>query len=99
MVRTPGTDSRNLSQMRVDPVFLALVVASCGGSNSPSQGEVGGHCYPNGTCNVGLSCVGGFCVAALDAPTPDARLDAPTDAAPDARFCADDSAYEGSGGN
>jgi hypothetical protein len=29
--------------------------------DSPAQGEEGGDCYPNGTCNEGLECVDGTC--------------------------------------
>jgi hypothetical protein len=30
-------------------------------SEKPAQGEEGGDCYPNGTCNEGLECVDGTC--------------------------------------
>jgi len=77
--------------------LLALVV-SCG---EPTQktGEIGAACYPNGTCNVGLSCSAGVCYPA-DAPSPtdasvDSPLDGPPDAPPDAPFvCHNDNAFE-----
>lgn len=68
-------------------VACALSLGACGdGSN---DGELGGHCYPNGTCNIFLACSGGICVsspldAAIDAPT-----DVAVDALPDAALCRD----------
>jgi len=67
-----------------------VLVAACGGSSEVERGDIGGLCYPNGTCNVGLACVDGKCVAA-DAPTP--PIDAPSIDAPSI-VCADDSALE-----
>lgn len=77
-------------------VVLGLLVAGCG-SSAKKQGELNADCYPNGTCNVTLACVGGICVAepvdagrdgsnsnGHDAAT-DAPTDAPRDAAVDAR--------------
>ena len=29
----------------------------------PAAGAIGGTCYPNGTCDIGLDCVVGFCDA------------------------------------
>jgi hypothetical protein len=76
----------------------ATVLALSACHNAPSQGEAGEHCYPNGTCNVTLSCVGGFCVATLDAPRLDAPADAPADVRVDAPLdafpCNNDTAYE-----
>ncbi len=42
-----------------------LFVAACVGDSpgGPTSGQAGGPCFSNGTCNAGLSCVGGFCVA------------------------------------
>jgi hypothetical protein len=70
-------------------LHVAIVLAGCGSKND-DDGELGGHCYPNATCNVGLSCSAGICLvadAAVDAP-PDVR----PDAALDAYVCTD--AYE-----
>jgi hypothetical protein len=58
--------------MRLAPVVI--VVAACGGNNGPGNGEVGGHCYPNGTCNTTLVCSAGVCTAPVDA-----GIDAPPD--------------------
>ncbi len=75
---------------------VVLLFAGCNGGSS--EGQAGGHCYANGTCNVTLSCIGGYCVATLDAPRPDAPVDAPrdahVDAPPDAFPCNNDSATE-----
>ena len=59
--------------------LLVLLLGACG--DSSDQGEVGAHCYPNGTCNVGLSCSGGYCYPADASITADARPDASPDAA------------------
>jgi hypothetical protein len=61
-------------------VVALLLVTGCGddGPSADNDGEVGGHCYANGTCNVGLNCSAGICVPV------DAAVDAPHDAAPDA---------------
>jgi hypothetical protein len=75
--------------MKVCAASLAFVLLGCGGDNS-NQGQVGGHCYPNGTCDVGLSCVAGVCLA-LDAPL---FHDAAIDATIDALACSDDSPLE-----
>jgi hypothetical protein len=40
----------------------ALMVTGCGGS-SPGQGGIRESCYPNGTCNAGLTCVSQVCVS------------------------------------
>jgi len=84
-------------------MVVGAAVAGCGGgggANDQNDGEVGGHCYPNGTCNVGLACSEGIC-SPLDAFVPDAAtdaaidavsIDAPPDAAP--FVCNDDSAFE-----
>jgi len=42
---------------------LALVRCS-DSSESPAAGTEGGECYPNGTCNSGLTCLSGLCVDA-----------------------------------
>ena len=39
-----------------------VAVVGCGGGKK--AGELGADCYPNGTCNVTLACVGGLCIAA-----------------------------------
>ncbi|HSD89036.1 MAG TPA: hypothetical protein VLB44_16020 [Kofleriaceae bacterium] len=81
----------------LDVAFLVAAVTAtvgCSGEDGTThQGEVGGHCYPNGTCNVGLNCSAGICVP-IDAAPPDAPLDAPMDAPLDASTCNNDSAFE-----
>lgn len=72
-------------QLGVSMVSCVFLLA-CGGSDP--QGAPGQACYPNGTCNVGLSCSGGTCMAAgsdagTDAGTGDTggiETDAGTDA-------------------
>jgi len=71
-------------------LYVAVALAGCGSKND-DDGELGAHCYPNGTCNVGLSCAGGVCLVAADAAV-DAPADAAADAAVDAYGCVD--AYE-----
>ena len=39
---------------------IATVLAACG--SSKKQGSEGGACFPNGTCNAGLVCLGDTCV-------------------------------------
>jgi hypothetical protein len=63
-------------------LIVALLCASCGGSAvapaefAPNEGKSGGPCYPNNTCNSGLSCVATVCVEPADvAPAADASID------------------------
>ena len=58
---------------------LALALGA-GCSSGPAQGEERGACYPNGTCNTGLSCLSNVCVVA----GADAGMDAGNDAGMDA---------------
>jgi hypothetical protein len=84
--------------MRWREFVVAIACVGCGGE--ANDGERSGHCYPNGTCNVGLQCSAGICVAS-DAAVADAPVDAiivPADAvfdAPvDALMCNADALYE-----
>jgi len=78
--------------MRLLASVLVLACAGCGGHGQGNKGELGGHCYPNGTCNVTLFCGGGICLA-----LPDARLlDAQVDESPDAQGTASDSRIDAS---
>ena len=43
---------------------LLFVVLGAGCGSTPSQGGEGQACYPNKTCNVGLSCFSNLCVSA-----------------------------------
>lgn len=68
-------------------IWTIVALTACGaGPDGPTldDGELNGHCYPNGTCNVGLSCSAGTCLPS----------DASIDSMPDAAVCANDSAYE-----
>src|SRR5258708_33314463 len=53
----------------------ALLACGGGGDNAAVAGGEGSQCYPNGTCNPGLTCLSTFCVrAVLDGgATKDAR--------------------------
>jgi sugar lactone lactonase YvrE len=51
----------------VSAVLAAAALAiGCGSSAGISAGAEGGHCYPNSTCNAGLTCASTLCVR-LDA--------------------------------
>ena len=56
---------------------LALLWCGCGGGGDKAAGTEGGHCYPNDTCNRGLSCLSTFCVLV----TVDGSAPPPTDGA------------------
>lgn len=43
---------------------LSLVLGGACGSNGQAAGGVRAHCYPNRTCNDGLSCLSNLCVVA-----------------------------------
>lgn len=49
-------------------ICTVALLGSCGGNTSgnsvSSLGSEGQHCYPNGTCNGGLSCLSNLCVDA-----------------------------------
>ncbi|MCA9673043.1 MAG: hypothetical protein KC503_45940 [Myxococcales bacterium] len=46
-------------------------VTDGGLDKSDNTGKLGGPCYPNDTCNTGLTCQGGTCVKSSDGPLPD----------------------------
>lgn len=55
-------------------VALLLILAlGCSDSNEPNDGKEGGRCYPNSTCNPGLTCLSGRCVKEPDGAVPDTR--------------------------
>lgn len=78
--------------MRWSRVLLLVWIVACGDKDGQvlDDGEIGGHCYPNGTCNVALSCAAGICIAADAAVVADAAVDT----GPDAAIYFDDSDYE-----
>jgi hypothetical protein len=41
---------------------LAVLAFGCGGGSGSAQGSERGPCYPNATCDDGLSCLSDFCV-------------------------------------
>jgi hypothetical protein len=43
-------------------VVVGILVIACTTSPGAQQGGVGQHCYPNGTCNVSLTCFSNLCV-------------------------------------
>lgn len=54
---------------RILEALLAVVILGCGDSSIP-DGSLGGHCYPNGTCNQGLTCysLSWSCGTPMDSP-------------------------------
>jgi hypothetical protein len=58
--------------------FTALVFATlalgCSGAPAPRAGTEGGACFPNDTCNAGLTCLSTFCVRVV-LPGADGGLD------------------------
>lgn len=51
-------------RLRIPTLTVSLAfIAACGGGN-PGQGGVKQACYPNGTCNSGLTCLSMVCVDA-----------------------------------
>jgi len=68
--------------MRPRPLALSLLgmlglLVGC----SPPAGEERGACYPNGTCNAGLSCLSNVCVVVSADAGPEDTGTAPVDAA------------------
>ena len=50
-------------------LFALFLMISCGGDDpetEAAQGEEGGKCYPNRTCNDGLECSEGLCIKTAD---------------------------------
>jgi hypothetical protein len=40
--------------------------ATSNDGGGPADGTRGGHCYPNDTCNAGLTCAEGMCIVLID---------------------------------
>lgn len=75
-----------ISRAGLVAVALSMALTGCGTvveSDEPAQGEEGGACYPNETCNEPLLCLSDTCVRPRDASvSPDAEGQDP-DADPD----------------
>jgi hypothetical protein len=82
--------------------IVALVMLGLGacssGSKGPAAGTVRGACYPNGTCNTGLTCFSDVCVDTRPDGGKDAAGDGAKDASPvdggDDRAAPDDAGLE-----
>lgn len=48
--------------MNVRVFFVALLLVGCGNGGPGRVGSIGNDCYPNDTCDDGLSCVASSCV-------------------------------------
>jgi len=60
--------------MKLGTLWIAVALVACGGpTNSAQDGTLNGHCYPNNTCNAGLTCTGGVCQVVDE--TVDAAID------------------------
>src|SRR6185295_1195059 len=67
----------NLSRGALTIAAVVMLAGACGGSAPPAVGTERAHCYPNDSCNTGLTCLSGFCVlveADGAAPQGDASL-------------------------
>ncbi len=74
-----GTASRcSTTRPRSLVLGLALLLGGCA-DDGAQVGTERGPCYPNSTCNAGLTCLSGLCVRAVDGAGP---LDAGPDLGP-----------------
>ena len=60
------------SFLSIGLVGAFVAVGACVGDPGPAQGEIGGACNTDGTCNGGLVCTNAKCAVANDAATSDA---------------------------
>lgn len=82
----------------VSAIVVSFAVMACVGDDPPSpisgiaQGELGGACFANGTCNGGLACNAGKCAAtssSSSASSSSSSSGAPIDTIPDSGTNAD----------
>jgi hypothetical protein len=74
--------------------FIVLFAACSIHDKTFADGAFGGACFPNGTCDTGLTCEENYCVAPPDAGHVGVH-DPDASSTVDAGYaCADDSAYE-----
>jgi len=63
---------RHPEGMRTSSYFVSILAASfvagCGSGDGYPQGTERGLCYPNGTCNAGLTCLSDICVNTGSSP-------------------------------
>ena len=63
---------RHPEGMRTSSYFVSILAASfvagCGSGDGYPQGTERGLCYPNGTCNAGLTCLSDICVNTWSSP-------------------------------
>jgi hypothetical protein len=61
-----------MAQMRLWPAVVAVsVLVGCGSGSAKAPGGERGPCYPNSTCDLGLTCLSDFCVrVTLDGSVP-----------------------------
>jgi hypothetical protein len=67
-----------MSSRTVLSVLAALALACSSDKTNPpppAQGTLGGACFANGTCNIGLVCANDVCVSAADGGATDGGAD------------------------
>lgn len=71
-------------QIRFQQVFLSILLCACAGRyEPPARGEERGACFPDGTCNAGLTCLSDLCVELPDDFHPGAPDGGPDDGTAD----------------
>jgi hypothetical protein len=71
-----------MKRAAITSFITALLLNACS-DNGAVTGTEGGKCYPNGTCDAGLTCASSICVRLLDGGARDAAQDAGDDVAMD----------------
>jgi hypothetical protein len=77
---------------------LLLAVSACSDPGQTPQGKEGGHCYPNDTCNAGLTCASNLCVLVDAGEEEGACADCARDAGMTSHSSSDAGGDPGSGG-